>query len=532
MKPSEALEPRRRCADTTRTPGEAARATAFRSDAGMNRALPIGTADSAQAGVAGDANAFVRFVAGGGLHWLLVLFAGLALFATPLQMMRLVEVFSEPVRMGISAIFAIGTGGFALLFHRQFPNALGGLFVALSSVRVWQVVVLGLVLRVGWIALFPAQAGSDGASYLGLAERLAEGGAYETGGTKAYWPAGYPLFLVPWVAIFDDPRTAYLASNLVLFVVGAFGVAALARFLAGDRAGSFAALLFAVWPNLVFLAGTPEKEVLVLALLPWATFWMLAALNRSGRGLSVFRAGALLGACTLVQPSLQFLPFVAAILLVGSARQKRIGFAQALLVVLGAALVVAPWTYRNYMVFDTAVLVATNGGSNLYRANNSLATGGYTPRGEVDLSGLDELAQDKEGRRLAVEWIKANPGPFVDLLVEKQIRFMGDDAVGAYSTFKVGGGVASDALYAALKASANAWWMLVWLLVGLFAWLRLGEKQSPNPLWLTPTWIWLYLFAIHSVFESAGKYHVPVLWVLCVLAAVLMAGGARQEKLA
>lgn len=109
---------------------------------------------------------------------------------------------------------------------------------------------------------------------------------------------------------------------------------------------------------------------------------------------------------------------------------------------------------------------------------------------------------------------------------------MGDDAVGAYSTFKVGGGVASDALYAALKAFANAWWMLVWLLVGLFAWLRRGEKQYANPLWLTPTWIWLYLFAIHSVFESAGKYHVPVLWVLCVLAGVLMAGRARQEKLA
>jgi hypothetical protein len=498
----------------------------------MNRSLSTVPSDRTQVGVAGDANVFVRFVAGAWLHWLLVFFAAMALFTTPLQMMRLVEVFSEPVRVGIAAIFVIGAGGFALLFNRRFPCALSRLFAALSSVRVWQVVVLGLVLRVGWIALFPTQAGSDGAVYLGLAERVAQGGAYEWAGTKAYWPAGYPLFLVPWVAIFDDPRTAYLVSNLVLFVVGAFGVAALARLLGGERAGNFAALLFAIWPNLVFLAGTPEKEVLVLALLPWATFWMLAALNRSGRGLSVFQAGLLLGACTLVQPSLQFLPFVAAILLVGSARQIRIGFAQALMVVLGAALVVAPWTYRNYLVFDTPVLVATNGGSNLYRANNSLATGGYTPRGEVDLDGLDELAQDKEGRHLAVAWIKANPGRFVDLLVEKQIRFMGDDAVGVYSTFKVGGGVASDTLYAALKASANTWWMLIWLLVGLFAWLRRGEKLSANPLWLTPTWIWLYLFAIHSVFESAGKYHVPVLWVLCVLTGVLMAGRPRQEKLA
>ncbi len=498
----------------------------------MNRSLSIAPSDRNDAAVVGDANLFMRFVVGGWLHWLLVFFAALALFATPLQMMRLIEVFSEPVRVGISAIFAIGAGGFALFFHRRFPNALGRLFAVLSSVHVWHVVVLGLVLRLGWIALFPAQAGSDGAVYLGLAERLAQGGAYEVVGTKAYWPAGYPLFLVPWVAIFDDSRIAYLASNLVLFVVGALGVATLARFLAGDRAGNFAALLFAIWPNLVFLAGTPEKEVLVLALLPWATFWMLAALNRSGRGLSVLRTGLLLGACTLVQPSLQFLPFVAAILLVGSARQMRIGFSQALLVILGAALVVAPWTYRNYLVLGAPILVATNGGDNLYRANNPLATGGWTPYGAVDLGSLDEVAQDKKGRRLAVEWIKANPGRFLELLVEKQVRFMGDDAVGAYSTFKVGGGVASEALYAALKALANAWWMLIWLLVGLFAWLRRGEKKSANPLWLTPTWIWLYLFAIHSVFESAGKYHVPVLWVLCVLAGVLMAGRARQEKLA
>src|SRR5690606_11335388 len=97
----------------------------------MNRALSTVPSDRTQAGVAGDANVFVRFVAGAWLHWLLVFFAALALFATPLQMMRLVEVFSEPVRMGISAIFAIGAGGFALLFHRRFPNALGGLFAVL-----------------------------------------------------------------------------------------------------------------------------------------------------------------------------------------------------------------------------------------------------------------------------------------------------------------------------------------------------------------------------------------------------------------
>lgn len=466
-------------------------------------------------------NAFMRFVAGGWLRGVLVFLAALALFATPLQMMRLVEVFSEPIRLAISAaVVLIGAGG-ALAFRERLGHTVGKLAEYASRLPVWQILLLGLALRVCWILLFPAQPGSDGAVYLGLAERLVQGGAYETSGTKAYWPVGYPLFLVPWVAVFDDARLAYLGSNLALFVIGAFGVASLARFLAGQRAGNLAALIFAVWPNLVFMAGTPEKEQLVLALLPWATHWMLAALNQSGRSGSVFGSGLLLGAGTLVQPSLQFLPFVGAVLLVGSARQLRIGAGQAVLVMLGAALVVAPWTYRNFLVFDTPVLVATNGGSVLYRANNPLATGGYTPRGEVDLDGLDELAQDREGRRLAVEWIKENPKRFVELMFEKQNRFMGDDAVGVYNTFKVGGAAGSETLYAGLKAISNAWWMLIWLLLGFLALRTRSVGGVTNLLGLAPIWLWLYLFALHSVFESAGKYHVAVLWIPCVLLAVL-----------
>ena len=479
-------------------------------------------------GVEPRPNAFMRFVAGGWLRGVLVFLAALALFATPLQMMRLVEVFSEPIRLAISAaVVLIGAGG-ALAFRERLGHTVGKLAEYASRLPVWQILLLGLALRVCWILLFPAQPGSDGAVYLGLAERLVQGEGYETSGTKAYWPVGYPLLLAAWLAVLGDARLAYLALNLALFVIGALGVAALARFLAGGRAGRLGALLFALWPNLVFAAGTPEKEMLVLALLPWATLWMLSALNRNGRQLAVFGAGLLLGVSTLVQPSLQFLPFVAAILLIGAGSSLRLGAAQALLVVLGTVVIVAPWTYRNYLVFDTPVLVATNGGSNLYRANNPLATGGYTPRGEVDLSALDEIAQDKEGRRLAVQWIKENPLRFAELLVEKQIRFMGDDAVGVYNTFKVGGAVASDKAYALLKAFANAWWMLVWLLIGFLAWPSRALDTGAAWLWLTPAWLWLYLFAIHSVFESAGKYHVPVLWVPCVLLAAVL---AQQRRL-
>lgn len=464
----------------------------------------------------------MALVVGDWLRWGVVFLAMLALFATPLQMMRLVDIFSESVRLSIAGLFAITVVWFAMQFRLR---ALSGL-VLLSDyggrLTLAGITAIGLGLRLGWILMFPAQPGSDAAVYLELAQRLAAGMHYEIAGTRAYWPPGFPLFLAPLLAAFDNPRMVYLGANLVLYVVATLGVYRLAHILAGDRAGRLAALLFAVWPNLVFAIGTPEKESLVLCLLPWATYLLISSSRQQAVWTRFFGTGLLLGFCTLVQPSLQFLVVVAVLFAAIFNGVLRGGGCGGLALILGAALVVAPWTYRNYQVFDSPVLVATNGGSNLYRANNPLATGGYMPKGAVELDHLEELEHDRVARRLAVEWIVENPGQFLKLLLEKQVRFMGDDAVGIYNTFKVGGAVGSDALYAILKAFSNAWWMSVWFALAVLSIGRRDGNVIVRSMCFASIWLWLYLFAIHSIFESAGKYHFPVTWVPCVLLPVML----------
>jgi hypothetical protein len=153
----------------------------------------------------------------------------------------------------------------------------------------------------------------------------------------------------------------------------------------------------------------------------------------------------------------------------------------------------------------------------LYRANNTLATGGYTERGEVDLSHLSELERDRVGRELAIRWIRENPVSFVTLAFEKQVRFMGDDAVGIYSTFRADGEKRDNNLYVPLKLLANGWWLLAWLLLARF--ILKGHRLPKDVRFLM--WGWFYLFTLHSVFESAGKYHVPMIWVLCVALGAL-----------
>ncbi|MCL2885388.1 MAG: glycosyltransferase family 39 protein [Betaproteobacteria bacterium] len=465
-------------------------------------------------------------LSGGWLDAIVLLLAALACFSTPLLILRLglgedsaVSAWFFPIAAAVMLCLGIA----ALMLARRLSAWSPHVEAALRRLPLVLIVLIGLALRLLWILTFPAEPGSDGATYVDLARRLVAGESYEMAGAHAYWPAGYPLFLAAWMKMAGTGSLAWIASNMVLFIVAVTGVARITALLGGNVAARLAALLFAVWPNLVAMAGMPEKEAVIVALLPWACWFVVSALLERAAPWRLACAGLLLGSCMLVQPSLQLLPLLMAGLLVVSLRPLPRALGLSLALMLGAALVVAPWSVRNYEVFGQFVLVSTTGGDNLYRANNPLATGGYTGRGEVDLSALGELEQDKEGKRLALEWMRAHPADFAALMLEKQIRFMGDDAAGIYSTLKVGKASNNSVLYLLLKAAANAWWLLMWVLLAAAALAMRAARSRLPMLARLPLWLWLYLFTLHSIFESAGKYHGPVLWVLPVLIACYLA---------
>lgn len=472
---------------------------------------------------------FQRLVGGPWLDGILALLATLALFATSLQALRLATPLAPNVSLAIAGAFALACFTLSWRYYEAIARKCCRLLSKVSEIPLWLIALLGLALRVTWITAFSAEPGSDGKVYLDLGTWLSQGESYELEGNLAYWPIGYPLYLAAWFALPTDPKTAVLLSNLAAFLIGLSGVAHLARTLAGEPAARIAALIFAVWPNLVFNSATPEKEMLVLGLLPWATSLLIRSV-RSGASLwTTLAAGMLMGAATLVQPSLQFLPLVGAIFLLGIGRCSGRCMLQGAVVIVGAITVIAPWSIRNYQHFDQFVLVSTNGGDVLYRANNPLATGAYMPRGEIDLSNFGELERDELGRRHAAEWIRNNPAAFGALVIEKQILFMGDDSVGVYTTLKVGKASGSGLVYALFKAFSNAWWMLVWAALLAFSLTAMRRGTSLPALARTPIWLWLYLFAIHSIFESTGKYHVPVISMLCVMLAVFTTAVERAR---
>jgi hypothetical protein len=461
---------------------------------------------------------FVNLIFGSWLAWAVVFLALYTVFSTSLLMLRLVTDWTAIFQVGVSFTVALVSMAIVILMPSRMNLSVLQLVRHIEIIPVWKIAVLGLVLRLIWIFAFPAQPSSDGDIYLQLAEALKNGEAYEIAGTKAYWPVGYPFFLAGWLHLVGDRQIAYLLSNLLLYLFAIYGVSKLTNELTNGKGVTLAAFLFAIWPNLIFNTATPEKEMLVLALLPWATWAIIKTISTPGYRL-IFVSGLLLGYSTLVQPSLQFLPLIAGFLLFATLGFNQSSILKVIFLCGGAAIVIAPWTIRNYQQLDRFVLVSTNGGDNFYRANNPLADGGYTPKGEIDLSALNEADSNIKGKELAIDWIVNHPINFIALSFEKQIRFIGDDAVGVYNTLKAGKASDNGKIYIFFKGLANLWWMTLWLVLALLVLqTRRDQKMIPNFAFI-PFWLWLYLFCIHSVFESGGKYHVPVLWVPCVLIA-------------
>lgn len=202
----------------------------------------------------------------------------------------------------------------------------------------------------------------DEGAYLSLAQGLVDGRGFE--GT--FRPPFYPAFMAAHLALGAGTLGIRL-SQVLLSTVAVALVYVLASRTAGSSAGRLAALISATDPTLVGFSHRLWSETLFIVLL----LGVLALIThrtqeqRYGRWLA---GGVLLGFATLTRPMIiTFLPF----LLLWTAwqawrdRDSRTWWQPPALryALLASAclLVVLPWTWRNFQVTGTMILVDSNG---------------------------------------------------------------------------------------------------------------------------------------------------------------------------
>jgi 4-amino-4-deoxy-L-arabinose transferase-like glycosyltransferase len=205
-----------------------------------------------------------------------------------------------------------------------------------------------------------AQLVADGEGFVRPAQYLNEGLSLPTAERAPLYPA---TLAVLGLLGGDGPDAQRLLGALTgggtILVLGLLG-----RRLAGPRAGLLAAGLAAVYPTLVAADGALMTESLYGLFAGLALLAAYRVVEAPGAGRAAL-LGAVAGLAALTRgEALVLLP----VLLVPLLRRPG-GLRAAAVVCLAFAVVLAPWTVRNWSVFDRPVLVATEGGETLAGAN-------------------------------------------------------------------------------------------------------------------------------------------------------------------
>ena len=401
------------------------------------------------------------------------------------------------------------------------------------------VVLVGLAIRVAWVLWVsrePQGLFLDPTRYLGYARQIAHGhGMVEglTGDPTAYYPPGYPYFLgiITWLSSpFTD--APWLAAGFVQAVLGAasIGLAAfVTKRLAGPLAALVAAVVYAFYPNLIFHTGALLGETLYNFLF----LAFLAALLSRPWSVEFSRwrilgCGVLLGLAVLVRPiSLAVIPVVILAWLLAR-KDYQVTLRWSLVLLLGVAVCVIPWTIRNEVRLHALVPISTNTGDNLCIGHARGATGAFTTLAACKvpypfLDGLSaELKSDKAKQHIAEYHIIHHPGREPWLMWRRTyymwVRDGDHDALFAVQSYRQDRWMSTTTEARLIWIADRYYWLVV--AAGLVGLVQLARRRQPESFLLVGATVMTALVPL--LFFGDQRFKVPVIPLLIICAATLV----------
>jgi hypothetical protein len=302
--------------------------------------------------------------------------------------------------------------------------------------RPWQlgllaVLVIGFAVR-AYTAVNPiSDPGPDAEAYASIARWLFEEGRYGSPDMTASsdWSPGAPLLYAAVYTVIgaDSPDAARLfvallgtAMVLVTFLLGL-------RF-SGRAAGLLAALLVATYPTYIENNGQLLSEPVAAFLLPTGLLAFLWVAERRRVALWLL-PGVFFGALILTRPEYQAITAVFALFVawrVWKDRGWRLAVGSTAVLLVGAALIVLPWTVRNLIVLDDLVPVTTGGQKALFVAT-------YLPGDGRQVPTKRELMRQLLGEKdpITTDELKAQPmNELLDRVARKYPDMPRDQALG------------------------------------------------------------------------------------------------------
>jgi 4-amino-4-deoxy-L-arabinose transferase-like glycosyltransferase len=195
----------------------------------------------------------------------------------------------------------------------------------------------------------------DSLLYSEAAVNLLAAGEFGTNFDRA---PGYSVFVAAVYLLFGE---SIFAIRVVESFAGAFLaviLAALGRRIGGEMVGALAGVIWAVYPMGIFIAGLVYPTSLATILLAGGVWCLLPAHHEELSVKGAFSSGLFFGLAALAIPVVLLTIVAIAAWVFYWARHARLFFA--LLIILGSAVTLVPWTARNFVVYGEAILVQPN----------------------------------------------------------------------------------------------------------------------------------------------------------------------------
>ncbi len=385
------------------------------------------------------------------------------------------------------------------------------------------IIVVAILLRVGIAFIMGDQVVElpgiqDQISYHSLALRLLGGHGYSFDAgwypftppntPTSQWSFGYTAYLAGVYLLFGvHPLAARLIQAVLAGVATCLLVYSLGRRVFGERAGLVAAGIAAVYTYFVYYSAAlmTESFFMVAALAALEMAFRLSEKPTAGRA-------ALLGLCLGIAALLRqaILPFIPVLLAwLWWEGRRRLRWQHYAIPVAVIALLIAPWTLRNYRVYGHFLLLNANAGYAFYSSNNPALGARWSAETAVapvpdDLLGLTEAEMDRALMRRGLGFVLADPGRYILLTLN---RF------GEYFKFWPS---ADSSLISNLQRPLSFGLLLPLTLYGLY----LGRQRLRA--WALPLLFFAVTAASYLLSWPTARYRVPTDACLMPLAALTL----------
>ena len=333
----------------------------------------------------------------------------------------------------------------------------------------------------------------------------------------AHWSFIYPLYLAGMYSI-----TGYhpLAARIVQGVVGGalicFLVYRIGRRVVDEDTGLVGAGLAAIYGYFVYYNVALMTETFFIVFVLFSLYLSLELKERPTVTRWIL-LGLTLGMAALFrQTILLFVPFLLLWLLF-EARKREVRWWHFTLPIVVIALLIAPWTVRNYLIYHQFLPLNSNAGYAFYASNNPNL--GTDWRNELvvvpvpeELVGQNEAKLNQALTLKGFEFIIADPLRYLWLNLDKTLEYFKFWPSSDSSIISNLGRVLSFGLY------------LPFMLLGLG--LSLSRWRSFVPLYL----FMVIHTGIHLLSWPALRYRLPVDAVLMVFAGLTLIELANQFK--